>query len=114
MTESWALVRADKHEAWKRLQSLVLDSVRSTHSKRAYAQALDAFAQWCRTTAAPGFSKATVQAYRAALEAAGLAASSINVRLSALKKLAAEAADNGWLAPEVAAERASRAPSATG
>jgi integrase len=102
MTEPWALVRTEKDEAWKRLQRLVLDSVSSAHSKRAYAQALDAFAQWCRATAAPGFSKATVQAYRAALEAAGLAASSINVRLSAIKKLAAEAADNGWLAPEVA------------
>jgi integrase len=44
-----------------------------------------------------------VQAYRAALEAAGMAASSINVRLSAIRKLAAEAADNGLLAPEVAA-----------
>jgi hypothetical protein len=36
-----------------------------------------------------------VQAYRAALETAGLAASSINVRPSAIRKLAAEAADNG-------------------
>src|SRR5947199_2901405 len=49
------------------------------------------------------FAKATVQAYRAALEAACLAAASLNVRLSAIRKLAAEAADNGLLAPEVAA-----------
>ena len=102
MTEPWALVRAEKDDVWKRIKSLVLDSVTSPHSKRAYAQALDAFARWCGKADAPGFSKATVQAYRAALEAAGLAASSINVRLSAVKKLAAEAADNGWLAPEAA------------
>jgi integrase len=37
------------------------------------------------------------------LEALGLASSTINVRLAAIKKLAAEAADNGWLAPEAAA-----------
>ena len=49
-----------------------------------------------------GFSRATVQAYRAALEAAGLSASSINIRLSAIRKLAAEAADNGLLAPDAA------------
>ena len=97
------LVHAPTGEAWLRLKKLVLDSVTSPHSKRAYEQALDAFARWCAETRADGFTKATVQAYRTALEAAGLAASSINVRLSALKKLAAEAADNGWLAPELAA-----------
>ena len=66
-------------------------------------QALDAFERWCAETAAAGFTKATVQAYRAALEAVGLAASSINIRLRAVRKLAAEAADNGLLAPEIAA-----------
>lgn len=81
----------------------MLDSVSSTHSRRAYEQALDVFERWCAETGAKGFTKATVQTYRAALESNGLAASSINVRLSAIKKLAAEAADNGLLAPEVAA-----------
>jgi site-specific recombinase XerD len=100
---STALVRAEKDEAWTRIKSLVLDSVTSPHSKRAYEQALDAFERWCVETRATGFTKATVQAYRAALEAAGLAASSINIRLSAIRKLAAEAADNGLLVPEVAA-----------
>jgi len=98
-----ALVRAEKDEVWTRIKSLVLDSVTSPHSKRAYEQALDAFERWCAETCAAGFTKATVQAYRSALEATGLAASSINVRLSAIRKLAAEAADNGLLAPEIAA-----------
>jgi site-specific recombinase XerD len=98
-----ALVRAEKDDGWTRIKSLVLDSVTSPHSKRAYEQALDAFERWCAKTGSTGFTKATVQAYRSALEAAGLAASSINVRLSAIRKLAAEAADNGLLAPEVAA-----------
>ena len=85
------------------MKSLVLDSVTSPHSKRAYDQSLDAFARWSRETNAAGFTKATVQAYRSALESAGLSASSINVRLSALRKLAAEAAVAGWLAPDIAA-----------
>ena len=96
-------MRGEKDEAWTRIKRLVLDSVTSLHSKRAYDQALDAFERWCAETAAAGFTKATVQAYRAALEVAGLAASSINIRLSAIRKLALEAADNGLLAPEIAA-----------
>jgi site-specific recombinase XerD len=97
-----ALERAGKGEAWPRIKKLVLDSVPSPHSKRAYDQALDAFERWCAESGAAEFTKATVQAYRAALEAAGLAASSINVRISAIRKLAVEAADNGLLAPDLA------------
>jgi hypothetical protein len=36
------------------------------------------------------------------LEARGLGAVSINVRITAVRKLAVEAADNGLLAPELA------------
>ena len=46
---------------------------------------------------------ATVQKYRTELETKGLASSSINVRLSAIRRLALEAADNGLIAPELAA-----------
>ena len=48
------------------------------------------------------FAKALIQRYRAFLEEKGLAPSSINVRLAALRKLATEAADNGLLGPDVA------------
>ena len=41
-------------------------------------------------------------AWRVALEARGLGAVSINVRITAVRKLAVEAADNGLLAPELA------------
>lgn len=98
------LVRVEgDHQLWQRIKNLVLDSVSSIHSKRAYEKALDHFEGWCAGHSTGGFTKATVQAYKVGLETAGLAASSINVRLSAVKKLAAEACDNGWLAPEVAA-----------
>src|SRR6478672_4112638 len=49
------------------------------------------------------FNKATVQQYRTELELKGLSASSINVRISAIRRLALEAADNGLMAPELAA-----------
>src|SRR5438067_12150910 len=51
----------------------------------------------------PGFSKATVGAWRVSLEARGLGSSSIIIRMSAIRKLAGEAVDNGLLAPELAA-----------
>src|SRR5580693_10188243 len=51
----------------------------------------------------PGSTKATVSAWRVSLEARSLGSSSIIIRMSAIRKLAAEAADNGLLAPELAA-----------
>jgi len=46
-------------------------------------------------------TKATVNAWRVSLEERRLGSSSI-IRMSAIRKLAAEAADNGLLAPELA------------
>jgi len=48
----------------------------------------------------PGFTKATVSAWRVALEARGLGSVSINVRITAVRKLAAEAADKNATAGE--------------
>ncbi len=86
------------------LLALVLDSLSSEHSRRAYTHALGEFFRWYQAGAGGGgFTKAAVQRYRLALEGRELAASSIKLRQAAIKKLAAEAADNGLLAPETAA-----------
>jgi site-specific recombinase XerD len=88
---------------WDEVKALVIDSVTSPHSKRAYARALEDFAGWAKQAGqGTAFGKALVQRYRALLEEKGLAPSSINVRLAALRKLATEAADNGVLDPAVA------------
>src|SRR5208283_3762837 len=88
---------------WRRLKSLVLDSVSSPITKRVYNLGLDEFFSWYGEEPRPGFTKATVSAWRVALEARGLGAVSINVRITAVRKLAVEAADNGLLAPDLAA-----------
>ena len=88
---------------WRRLKALVLDSVSSPITKRVYNLGLDEFFEWFGREPRPGFTKATVSAWRVALEARGLGSISINVRITALRKLAVEAADNGLLAPELAA-----------
>jgi len=58
---------------------------------------------WFQQAPRPGFTKATVSAWRVSLEDRKLGSSSIIIRMSAIRKLAAEAADNGLLAPELAA-----------
>jgi hypothetical protein len=88
---------------WQRLKRLVLDSVSSPITKRVYNLGLDEFFAWYELEPRPGFTKATVSAWRVALEARGLGSVSINVRITAVRKLAVEAADNGLLAPELAA-----------
>jgi integrase len=85
------------------LRSLVVDSVSAPNSKRAYGRAVDNFLAWHRQENRGPFSKALLQAYRAGLELRGLAPATINVDLSALRRLAAEAADNGLLDPDIAA-----------
>src|ERR1039458_8165495 len=87
---------------WHRLKRLVLDSVSSPITRRAYNLGLDEFIAWYGQEARDGFTKATVAAWRVALEARELGAVSINVRITAVRKLAVEAADNGLLAPDLA------------
>src|SRR6267142_6645356 len=97
------LVLANRAADWHRLKMLVLDSVSSPITKRIYNLGLDEFFEWYGREPRPGFTKATVSAWRVALEARkNLGAVSINVRITAVRKLAVEAADNGLLAPELA------------
>ena len=97
------LVLANRAADWHRLKALVLDSVSSPITRRVYNLGLDEFFAWYGQEPRPGFTKATVSAWRVALEARGLGSVSINVRITAVRKLAVEAADNGLLAPELAA-----------
>jgi site-specific recombinase XerD len=96
-------VGARTHYDWKTITSLVLDGISSHHTRRAYSQALEEFLIWFRDEPNRAFNKATVQKYRTDLESKGLAASSVNVRLSAIHRLALEAADNGLMDSELAA-----------
>src|SRR5688572_4149423 len=82
-------------------RTLVMDAV-APRSRRIYAGAIDEFVSWAVEGNMP-LTKATVQQFRTHLETQGLAASTINVRLSAVRRLAAEAADNGLLEGYIAA-----------
>ena len=68
-----------------------------------YKKAFDEFIEWYGQQPRPGFTKATVNAWRGALETRTLGEVSINVRITAVWKLALEATDNRLLAGELAA-----------
>ena len=68
-----------------------------------YGKALDDFFAWRAERGNPPFSRAAVQAHRTVLESKGYAPSTVNQRLAAIKKLAREAAANGWLDAETTA-----------
>jgi integrase len=80
------------------LRGMVLDSVASPHSRRNYGKALDDLFAF---SAGRPLSRALLMEYRATMEA--LSPSTINVRLSAVRKMVSEARKNGMLGAEEAA-----------
>ena len=80
------------------LRKMVLDTVPSPHSKRNYGKALDDLFQFC---ASRPLSRSLLIEWRAGMEA--LSPSTINVRLSAVRKLVGEARRNNMIGSEEAA-----------
>ena len=72
---------------------LICNAVTSQHTQRAYKRALTDFVVWHQTTGKSGFTKEVVQAHVSALRDKKVSASSINQRLTAIRKLAVELAD---------------------
>src|SRR5215471_14656897 len=81
----------------------VLNSLTSLQSRRSYQHAMDEFIEWYCSEPRLALNRAVVLRYRLQLEAKKLAASTINVRLAAVRRLAYEAADTGMLSPELVA-----------
>lgn len=90
-----------------RITLRVLNSLASPHSRRVFQTGLDSFLSWRRAAGRSRFEKTTVQEFRTHLESQQLAPSTVNVYLSAVRKLAAECAAGGWLDPREAAGIAS-------
>src|SRR5216684_8675468 len=81
----------------------VLNTLSSPDSQRSYRFAIEDFIAWYCSEPRLAFNKTVVLRYRLQLEARHLSASTINVRLAAVRRLAYEAADGGLLSPELAA-----------
>lgn len=86
----------------EQLKRMVTDDLTSPYSRVMYAKALDDFLAWYQSTGKRGLTKAVVAEYKAHLQSKGYAPATINQKLSAIRKLAAEAADNGLMDVQLA------------
>src|SRR5258708_35468973 len=81
----------------------VIVSLRSFESQRSYRHSIDEFVAWYCSVPRLSFNKTVVIRYRLHLEDRHLAARPIYVRLAAVRRLAYEAADSGFLSHDLAA-----------
>lgn len=84
-------------------KAAVLNSLTSPISRRSYDHASREFTDWYCSEPRLAFNKTVVTRYRIFLEQAHYAASTINLRLAAVRRLAYEACDAGLLSPDLAA-----------
>ena len=82
---------------------MVLKTLSSIRSRKAYGHAMDEFIGWYCSEPRLTLDRVVVLKYCQNLEAMSLAPATINVRLAAIRRLAYEAADNGFLSPDLAA-----------
>ena len=84
--------------AWTSTVESVIRSCVSPHSKRAYSASLRAYRMWLQQTPQPEFSRLSILRYRdVLLHRKHLAPKSINLQLTALRKLAKEALEDGLI-----------------
>jgi site-specific recombinase XerC len=83
-------------------KTTVLNTLASAHSRRSYKHAIEKFIAWYCSEPRLGFNRSVVVRYRSFLEGLSLSAATINLHLSAIRRLADEAAESGWLSPELA------------
>lgn len=83
-------------------KSAVINSLPSPESRRSYEFAIRHFVEWYCSEPRLALNRIVVTRYRMQLEQL-LAASTINQRLAAVRRLAYEASDAGLLSPELAA-----------
>ena len=84
------------------LRTMLTNSVPSGHTRRAYGKAFDDILALTIRTGQP-ISRMLFQLYRAEMVDAGLGGSTINVRLSGVRKLVNEARENALIDPSDAA-----------
>jgi site-specific recombinase XerD len=96
-------VAAVSASRFDQLRRVVLDGVTAENSKRNYALALDELSAFCLARQEP-ISRTLILSFRAAMLDRKLSASTINVKMSAVRKLIAEAKRAGIVSSEEAAQ----------
>src|SRR5208282_831754 len=83
-------------------KAAVLNTLASKHSLLSDAYAIERFIAWYCSEPRLTFNRSVVVRYRSFLERLSLSAATINLHLSAIRRLADESAESGWLSPELA------------
>ena len=84
-------------------KTAVLNTLGSLESKRTYEHAMNEFIAWYCSEPRLALNRVVVLRYRLYLEGLHLAPNTINVRLTAIRRLAYEAADSGLLSADMVA-----------
>ena len=84
-------------------KTAVLNTLTSKSGQRSYDRAITDFIDWYCSEPRLAFNRTVVLRYRIYLEQKQYAATTINLRLAAVRRVAFEAADSGLLSPELAA-----------
>src|SRR5436305_12991198 len=84
-------------------KTAVLNTMTSKSGQRSYDRAITDFVDWYCSEPRLAFNRTVVLRYRIYLEQKQYAATTINLRLAAVRRVAYEAADSGLLSPELAA-----------
>jgi len=95
MNENALTVKKD----FEQIKDLVLGGFSSKQSIIAYEKGLDSFLNWYQDQGKQALNKSVVMEYKSMLESKGLSAATINLRLSAVRRLVVEAIDNNILDP---------------
>ncbi len=102
MENSVALVKPKLSPAEKKIIEMVLDALPTENSRRAYRRHLGEFFAWHASEERPELNKALINRYVKSLRGQKLSSSTINQKLSAIRKLAFEAEDNNLLDSKIA------------
>jgi len=102
MENSIALVEPKLTPAEKKIIAMVIDGLPSENSRRAYQRHLQEFFIWHAPENQPELNKALINRYVKSLRGRKLSSSTINQKLSAIRKLATEAEDNNLIDSRIA------------
>lgn len=79
------------------LQDAIVAGMDSPHSARAYKRGISDFMDWYIAQGNPTMNKALINTYKSYLLDSGVGPHSVNQRLTSIRKLVREAADNQWM-----------------
>ena len=102
MTNESPIIKPKPNAREREIIAMVIDGLPSENSRRAYQRALEEFFVWHREQNRPELNKALINRYVKTLRESGSSSSSINQKLSAIRKLASEAEDNDWIDSKIA------------